>query len=424
MPVTRSTPNKGGRAKKTTQSDDVQVEQVQPTNNTAQKGEVQPTNNTAQKGEVQPANNTTQVGEIQPANNTAQVRELTLAKAGSTSGTQPSDQMAQMLLMMQKTFDEQLKFQREQQKHQDSQLPPLEKVPKIDWTHNDGLHSHYTMWKEQWNAIFKSDYLFASDAVKVHKLYRHIGDEGQKKIKQWKLNLDEITPDQLFEHLDEECKPGGSAYRSRSDLWHNTKQGNMTLDDFYNKIERLCDLCSFSPEEYKAFHRDAFLFNLSNQGTTQWVIEQLSKEDANPSKLSPQHIKNLAKTIEQNRATGQYLSTNANTGENASINLLRHQHTRISEKKYQKPNKSKHSQFNQQEQSPQPNKKSCSQWNDNDESDNKDHKNKKKFKSDDCTQCGNYKQKEGFRCPASQYKCKICSKMGHFPKICFFKDEK
>ena len=238
------------------------------------------------------------------------------------------------------------------------------------------------------NAIFKSDYLFASDAVKVHKLYRHIGDEGQKKIKQWKLNLDEVTPDQLFEHLDEECKPGGSAYRSRSDLWHNTKQGNMTLDGFYNKFERLCDLCSFNPEEHKAFHRDAFLFNLSNQDTTQRMIEQLSKEDANPSKFSPQHIKNLAKT-------------NANTGENASINLLRHQCTRISEKKYQMPNKSKRSQFNQQEQSPQPNKKSHSQWNDNDESDNKDHKNKKKFKSDDGTRCGDYRHKDGFRCPAS-----------------------
>ena len=172
MPVTKSTPNKGGQAKKIMQSDYAQAEQVQPTNNTAQAGEVQPTNNTAQAGEVQPANNTAQVGELTPA------------KAGSTSGTQPSDQMAQMLLMMQKTFDEQLKFQREQQKHQDSQLPPLEKIPEIDWTHNDGLHSWYTIWKEQWQAIFKSDYLFGSDAVKVHKLYRHIGDEGQKKIKQ------------------------------------------------------------------------------------------------------------------------------------------------------------------------------------------------------------------------------------------------
>ena len=88
-------------------------------------------------------------------------------------------------------------------------------------------------------------------------------------MKQWKLNLDEITPNQLFEHLNEECKPGGSAYRSRDDLWHNTKQCNMALDDFYNKIKRLCDLCSFSPKEHKAFHRDAFLLNLSNQDTTQ-----------------------------------------------------------------------------------------------------------------------------------------------------------
>ena len=125
MPVARSTPNKGGWAKKTIQSDDAQVEQVQSTNNTAQVGDIQPTNNTAQ------------VGEVQPTNNTAQVRELTPAKGGSTSGTQPNDQMAQMLLMISMllmTFNEQLKFQREQQRHQDSQLPPLEKISEIDWT--------------------------------------------------------------------------------------------------------------------------------------------------------------------------------------------------------------------------------------------------------------------------------------------------
>ena len=54
-----------------------------------------------------------------------------------------------------------------------------------------------------------------------------------------------------------------------------------------------------------------------------------------PSNISSQHIKNLAKTIKQNMATGRYLSTNANTGENASINLLRHQctyeHTKYAE---------------------------------------------------------------------------------------------
>ena len=90
MPVTRKTPNKGGWGKKATHADDAQGEdqQVEPTNNTPQ----------AEAGTAQP----------------------------STSGTQSNDQMAQMLLMMQKTFNEQLKFQREQQKHQDSQLPSLE----------------------------------------------------------------------------------------------------------------------------------------------------------------------------------------------------------------------------------------------------------------------------------------------------------
>ena len=71
-----------------------------------------------------------------------------------------------------------------------------------------------------------------------------------------------------------------------------------------------------------------------------------------------------------------------------------------------------------------PTKKSHSQLNDNDGSDHKDHKDKKKFKSDDCTWCGDYRHKEGFRCPASRYKCKICSKTRNFPKMCFYKDEK
>ena len=129
MPVLRNTPKMGGQSKKTTQSEDAQAVVVQPTDNTAQA-----------KEQLTPAD----AGTAQP----------------STSGTQPNDQIAQMFQMMQKTFDEQLKFQRDQQQFQkeqqrcpDLQLPPLEKIPVIDWTHNDGLHSQYTIWKEQWNAI-------------------------------------------------------------------------------------------------------------------------------------------------------------------------------------------------------------------------------------------------------------------------------
>ena len=56
---------------------------------------------------------------------------------------------------------------------------------------------------------------------------------------------------------------------------------------FTIKLRDYVILCSFSPQEHKAFYRDAFLFNLSNQDTTQQVIGQLSKEDANPQNFSP-----------------------------------------------------------------------------------------------------------------------------------------
>ena len=71
-------------------------------------------------------------------------------------------------------------------------------------------------------------------------------------------------------------------------------------------------------------------------------------------------------TIEQNRATGQYLSTNANTGANASVNLLCHQQIQVTQKKYQKPKGSKEcNQLNQQQQSSQPHKKGHPLWKDN-----------------------------------------------------------
>ena len=83
MPVTRNTPNKGGRGKKAThaQSEDAQVEDQQS----------EPANNTAQ-AEEQPA--PVEASRAQP----------------SASHTQSNDQIAQMLLMMQNTFDEELKF--------------------------------------------------------------------------------------------------------------------------------------------------------------------------------------------------------------------------------------------------------------------------------------------------------------------------
>ena len=67
MPVTRNTPSKGGWGKKATPADDAQAEDQQ----------------------------------VEPTNNTAKAEEASTAQP-STSGTQSNDQMAQMLLMMQK----------------------------------------------------------------------------------------------------------------------------------------------------------------------------------------------------------------------------------------------------------------------------------------------------------------------------------
>ena len=39
-----------------------------------------------------------------------------------------------------------------------------------------------------------------------------------------------------------------------------------------------------------------------------------------------------------------------------------------------------------------------------------------------CTRCGDSPHAQGFKCPAEKYRCKHCTKIGHFTKMCFTKN--
>ena len=84
-----------------------------------------------------------------------------------------------MVTLVSQQFSEQLKFKKLELQKQDAGVPVLEKVLQIYLTHND----------------------------------RH-WQRSQEKIKEWKLDLDDITTKDLFQ-LDEESKAGGSTYKSK-----------------------------------------------------------------------------------------------------------------------------------------------------------------------------------------------------------------
>ena len=117
----------------------------------------------------------------------------------------------------------------------------------------------------------------------------------------------------------------------------------------------------------------------------------------------------MAKKLESSKATAKHTEQQiSNMLGGAQINVLRHNHTSLPTKKKKgskKPNPSKGTKPQQPQQQRQPNKHQSYDRNQN-----------------QCTRCGNSTHAPGFNCPAKEYQCKHCTKIGHFTKMCFTKN--
>ena len=119
-------------------------------------------------------------------------------------------------------------------------------------------------------------------------------------------------------------------------------------------------------------------------------------------------VRQLAKKLESSKATACHIKQATSNAQAAQINLLRHQHTELSQKKKKGHRWKKH--FKSKDSKP-PYKK---------------HPNPSQAhgSQDCCSKCGDTRHAQGFSCPAKKYLCKACKKYGHFTSLCFSKQKK
>ena len=119
----------------------------------------------------------------------------------------------------------------------------------------------------------------------------------------------------------------------------------------------------------------------------------------------------MAKKLESSKATAKHIKKHTSTMQGAAlINVLRHNCTSLSPKKKKgskklNPNPNKTTKPQQLQHQKQSNQQQPCERNPN-----------------QCTRCGDSPHAQGFNCLAKKYKCKHCTKIGHFTRMCFTKN--
>ena len=207
----------------------------------------------------------------------------------------------------------------------------------------------------------------------------------------WSLTSDDLTLDTIWGKFEEFCKPQSNEVCVQFDLPTSFRQGNHSIDEWYNVFQAQVDLAKFAPENAKILHRDIFWFFLQEE---EFVSRTISDGSVDLDKFPTSRECQLAKRMESSKATVCHIKQVAGDPQAAQIHLLRHQCTELPAGKHKKkkssmkPKRSNHKQYGSENYQVQTH-------------------HKKRFdlksthqKKDRCSKCRDTAHIEGFQCPA------------------------
>ena len=90
----------------------------------------------------------------------------------------------------------------------------------------------------------------------------------------WCLSAEEFNLDIIWGKFEEFCKPQLNEVRSHFDLLTSFRQGNKSVDEWYNAVQAQVNLSKYPPETAKILHRDSFWFFLQDEELVSKTINE------------------------------------------------------------------------------------------------------------------------------------------------------
>ena len=128
------------------------------------------------------------------------------------------------------------------------------------WTVNDSLYHRFLKWKIKCENILDCKLAMVSEARKCKKVVVWSGDFGIDQYVSWCLPHDELCLEMVWKKIEEFCKPQTIGVRGRFDLLTNFRQGDMSVDEWYNAVQAQSNLAKYPAETTKYYTEKYFGF--------------------------------------------------------------------------------------------------------------------------------------------------------------------
>ena len=234
-------------------------------------------------------------------------------------------------------------------------------------------------------------------------------DFGMDQYVSWCLPIEELGLDTIWAKYEDLCKPQVNEVRARFDLLASFRQGNISVDEWYNALQAQGSLAKYPHETASILHCDIFCFFLKDE---EFMSKTINDSSINLEKFPASKVRQLAKKMEALKATVCHIKEVASDPQGAHINMMRYQCTDLPPSKHKKKYffKSRppsHKQYSSEHQQVPPYKKTF---------DLKQAHTRK----DKCSMCGYFKHVDGFKCPAKIFSAKLVTSMD-ISQACVYK---
>ena len=203
----------------------------------------------------------------------------------------------------------------------------------MDWTVNDGLYHRFLNLYLKCENILEFELVALPEWQKCKNVIAWSWDFGMDQYVSCNLPSEELTLDTIWGKSEEFYKPQSNEVQAHFDLLTSFRQGNKSVDEWYNAVQAQVNLAKYPPDTAKILHRDIFWFCLHDE---EFVSRPISDGSIDLDKFPSSMVQQLAKRMESSKASACHIKQVAGDQKAVQINLLRHQHTELPAGKYKK----------------------------------------------------------------------------------------
>ena len=194
----------------------------------------------------------------------------------------------------------------------------------MDWTVNDGVYYRFLTWRLKCKNILECEFAGLPEKQQCKKIIAWSRDFEMDQYVSWNFPKEELSLHTIWDRFEEICKPQSNEVRAHFDLLTSFRQGNCSVDEWYNVVQAQVNLAKYLPETAKILHHDIFWFFMRDE---EFVSRTINEVSVDLEKFPASRVCQLAKKMESSKATARHIRQVVGDPQAAQINLLWHQCT-------------------------------------------------------------------------------------------------